>query len=225
MSTRELNMAKIAASVEDEAVLEDEASQDENLDSSLSVEDRVNAERLKQAELKTQMAINRLEKAKNAATSDAVKAKLQEEIDEAKRRKLEQAEARKTQLAEAAKTLKTVKTATDLASTGAKIGADVRGNVDNTVSKVQDTVGHVAGTLEQVSTPGGIFLPITILLIFFFLILPVNGMTRAQWLWLSIIGDAQIQASGTTTSATTNGVEDIGLGGGGTPNIPVRRVY
>src|SRR6266704_2172224 len=131
MSTRELNMAKIAASVEDEAVLEDEASQDENLDSSLSVEDRVNAERLKQAELKTQMAINRLEKAKNAATSDAVKAKLQEEIDEAKRRKLEQAEARKTQLAEAAKTLKTVKTATDLASTGAKIGADVRGNVDN----------------------------------------------------------------------------------------------
>jgi|SRR5579872_391976 len=201
---RNVNMAKIAANVEDEHYLEDEALQDDELDSRLSTEDKINAERLKQAELKTQMHINRLEKAKAAATSDAVKAKLQEEIDQAKQRKDEEAARRKAEL-------KTIKTATTIAQTGAQVGSSVSGAASKTVDRVQETVGNVAGTLESVSTPGSIFLPIAILLIFFFLILPVNGMTRAQWLWLSLIGDAQIQPGGASQDTGS------GQGGGGEP--------
>lgn len=211
---RDVNMAKIAAGVEDEQLLEQEASQDVSLDSTLSVEDRINAERLKQSELKTQMAINRLEEAKRKATSDAVKEKLQQEIDEAKQRKIDLEEARKTQLAEAAKTTATVKTASDIASVSTKVASDIKGNIDGVVGKAQETVGHVAGTLETISTPGSIFLPITILLIFFFLLLPVNGYTRAQWLWMSMTGSAQITPQDTTDQAVT------GQGGGG--DEPVR---
>lgn len=215
---RETNMAKISASVEEDALLEQEAEQDEELNS-LSPKERIEAERLKQAELKTQMAINRLEEAKQKATSDAVKAKLQEEIVATRQRKAEIEEARKTQLKEAAKTTTTVKTASDLVGTGAKIASDVRGSVNDTTSKVRETVGNVAGTLETVSTPGTIFLPVTILLIFFFLLLPVNGYTRAQWLWMSLTGSAKI-------NALANGEEGVGQstgqGGGGEPTTPTR---
>lgn len=204
-NARDVNMAKIAANVEDEAILTQEAETDDELDSRMSTEDKINAERLKQAELKTQMHINRLEKAKAQATSDAVKAKLQQEIDEAKQRKEEENARRKEEL-------KAIKTATTIAQAGAQVGSSVSQAASKTVDRVQDTVSNAKGTLETISTPGGIFLPIAILVIFFFLLLPVNGQTRAQWLWMSLIGDAQIAPSGTNNQDTGSG-----QGGGGQP--------
>ena len=48
------------------------------------------------------------------------------------------------------------------------------------------------GWLESKPTPGGIGVPLGILLFFFFLLIPVNGHTRLMWLWLTITGNAQI---------------------------------
>lgn len=56
---------------------------------------------------------------------------------------------------------------------------------------------HGAGVkLERIPTPGSIMLPLVILLVFFFLLIPVNGHTRLQWLWLVVTGNADINGSG-----------------------------
>lgn len=59
--------------------------------------------------------------------------------------------------------------------------------------------------LERIPTPGSIMLPLVILLVFFFLLIPVNGHTRLQWLWLVVTGNADIvggAASGDFASPT-----------------------
>ena len=66
----------------------------------------------------------------------------------------------------------------------------------HTAKRVGDTVGSVWDSIGRVATPGSIWLPIAILLIFFFLLLPVNGYTRMQWLFLALTGQAQIQTGG-----------------------------
>ena len=50
--------------------------------------------------------------------------------------------------------------------------------------------------LERLPTPGSLVLPLVILLVFFFLLIPVNGHTRLQWLWLVMTGNAEISGSG-----------------------------
>lgn len=46
--------------------------------------------------------------------------------------------------------------------------------------------------LARIPTPGDVYVPITILLILFLVLLPVNGHTRLNWLWRVYMGDAQI---------------------------------
>jgi hypothetical protein len=65
-----------------------------------------------------------------------------------------------------------------------------------TAEKVRDTAGGAWDWIGRIAIPGSIWLPIAILLLFFFLLLPVNGHTRAQWLWLSLIGQAHIEGGG-----------------------------
>jgi hypothetical protein len=73
-------------------------------------------------------------------------------------------------------------------------------------------IGHIArGTgvrLESLPTPGSLVLPLSVLLVFFFLLIPVNGHTRFTWLWLVLAGDASIGSSpgggsGNTVSPTS----------------------
>lgn len=161
-----------------------------------SVAEQIQEEKLKQSQLQTQAAINRLEEAKRKAKSDAVKAKLQEEIEATKARKDAAAEAQKTQLTEAAKQTQTVKDTANVIRAGGIVAGDAKQVIDGTVGKVQETAGNIAGTLATVSTPGTIWLPVTILIIFFFLIIPVGGQTRMQWLWDAVTGNAKIGATG-----------------------------
>jgi hypothetical protein len=49
--------------------------------------------------------------------------------------------------------------------------------------------------LENIPTPGSLLLPFIILMVFFFLLLPVNGHTRFVWLWLVLTGQAEIGGS------------------------------
>lgn len=61
-----------------------------------------------------------------------------------------------------------------------------------TVSAAQRIVKGTGVRLGSIPTPGGITLPLVILLVFFFLLLPVNGHTRLTWLWLVLSGNAMI---------------------------------
>jgi hypothetical protein len=65
--------------------------------------------------------------------------------------------------------------------------------------QIQQTTGRIMtfardlwASVGRVPAPGDIFLPISILLVFFLLILPVNGHTRASWLFLALTGNAHI---------------------------------
>lgn len=46
--------------------------------------------------------------------------------------------------------------------------------------------------LEGIPIPGGPGLPLAILLILFMGLVPVNGHTRLRWLWLALIGNAEV---------------------------------
>lgn len=74
--------------------------------------------------------------------------------------------------------------------------------VMNTANKVTDTASNFWDSIGRWATPGTIFLPVSILLIFFFVLLPVNGHTRMEWLWLAMIGHARIKGSSDRPSQT-----------------------
>ena len=89
--------------------------------------------------------------------------------------------------------------------------AQIRGNI----GKVWD---GTKGKLESLPTPGSLLFPLIILLVFFLLLIPVNGHTRLVWIWLVLTGNAEISGSnpnlggiaggsfgGPTTPQTSNG--------------------
>jgi Fe2+ transport system protein B len=79
-----------------------------------------------------------------------------------------------------------------------------KAQIDHAVSQTKQFFGGLWHSLGGLGTPGTIWLPIAILLIFFFLLLPVNGHTRAMWFWLAITGNARIQSgSGSGASPFT----------------------
>ena len=57
------------------------------------------------------------------------------------------------------------------------------------------------GGLEALPTPGSIAIPLILLLVFFFLLIPINGHTRFVWLWLVLSGNAEISPSQGATVA------------------------
>lgn len=73
-----------------------------------------------------------------------------------------------------------------------------------TVSTAKNIVHGANVRLGSIPTPGGITLPLVILLIFFFLLIPVNGHTRLTWLWLALSNNAAISPVGTEQSRSTD---------------------
>jgi hypothetical protein len=78
---------------------------------------------------------------------------------------------------------------------------------DRTAKSTVDAFSNVIkGTqvrLESLPTPGSLLLPLIVLLIFFFLLIPVNGHTRLVWFWLVISGNAEIAVGGQSDSNAT----------------------
>lgn len=66
--------------------------------------------------------------------------------------------------------------------------------------------------LGDVPTPGSILLPLAILLLGFFILIPVNGHSRFVWLWLALSGNAQIglRSSPDSPGASSPGETQIG---------------
>ena len=63
-------------------------------------------------------------------------------------------------------------------------------NANATVDAVQRIARNTGVTIEKIPSPGSVMLPLLVLLIFVFLLLPVNGHTRLVWLWLVVTGNA-----------------------------------
>lgn len=189
-SARDLNMAKIEANV---AELEEESQ--EEIDAS-------QPEIANKKELSTQRQIARLEKALEIAKSQVVKSKLREEIEQAKIRKAEEDKRKQEEL----ETYQRLKESSQIAG---NIVSGVTGTTANIGSKAKDLADSTTSTLATVSTPGSIFLPIALLLLFFFLIIPVNGKTRAQWLWMALFGQARIGQQNAENPTNSSGSGDI----------------
>lgn len=177
---RERDMALIAANIA-------EIEQSSPLDQTSQVTEQTTSEQTKK-ELSTQRQITHLEKALEIAKSKQVKDKFREEIRLAKVRKEEEEKQKQETLDTIQNTQKGVGIASNVAS-------GITGTASNIVDRTVDLTNSATNTLSTVSTPGSIFLPISILLLFFFLIIPVKGMTRAQWLWMAITGQAKIMSS------------------------------
>lgn len=79
------------------------------------------------------------------------------------------------------------------------------------VSAASNVVKGTGIKLAGIPTPGGILFPLVVLLVFFFLLVPVSGHTRAVWLWMVLSGNAQVgQPTGHTefTNEATGSVNN-----------------
>ena len=81
----------------------------------------------------------------------------------------------------------------------------VQGVTDNTArinATLRATLGKIASGVGSVPIPGDLLLPLSILLLFFFARIAVNGHTRLSWLWLVLSGNATITTSGGASFGT-----------------------
>ena len=85
--------------------------------------------------------------------------------------------------------------------------SNVKQQIDTGIQRATDVGKEAWDGLGNVATPGSIFLPVSVLIIFFLLLLPVNGHTRIEWLWLTLTGNAHL------TGASTGGSSDFNTGG------------
>lgn len=195
-------------------------SEEDALDAAAGVQssqEQLEEQRVLQAKIKTEADLQRLEEAKRRATSQAAKEKLEEEAELIKREKAK-AEEEKKQEQEAI-------TSAEQARTKIKAAIDdTKGRVDATVNRVGEVSRDAWDSLGNVARPGSIFLPVSLLLVFFFLLIPVNGHTRIEWLWLALTGQAHLTGESTGGSAT-GGSSDFGGPAGGSSDFGTPAVY
>ena len=73
---------------------------------------------------------------------------------------------------------------------------NVQDQAFKTAEKAQNVASDAWVSVGRIATPGSIWLPIAVLFIFFLLIIPINGYSRFQWLWLAVFGNAKIDGGG-----------------------------
>ena len=77
--------------------------------------------------------------------------------------------------------------------------------VQDTVASGREVVRNnalrVGNAIGSIPIPGDLIVPLAILLLFFFALIPIGGHTRLMWLWLTLTGNAQISGAGTGTAA------------------------
>ncbi len=71
-----------------------------------------------------------------------------------------------------------------------------KASANNVVDKTGQVWRGATARLGSIPTPGSIILPLVALLVFFFMLIPVNGHTRFVWLWLVLTGNADITGGG-----------------------------
>lgn len=83
---------------------------------------------------------------------------------------------------------------------------------DEAAAKLRQVVNYSKFRLEAIPMPGGLFLPIALLFVFFLALLPIGGKTRLSWLWNVVTGNAELNQAedvvpvpGTKTGASPTG--------------------
>ncbi len=75
----------------------------------------------------------------------------------------------------------------------------------NLASGIQALPQNAASRLESAPTPLGLALPLLLLLLLYLLLIPVNGKSRLEWLWLTIIKQAYVTQAEPIVTATGSG--------------------
>lgn len=60
---------------------------------------------------------------------------------------------------------------------------------------VEAWAGRVGAWIERAPQPGSILFPLILVLILFFILIPVNGHTRLVWIWLTLTGNASFSGT------------------------------
>lgn len=74
----------------------------------------------------------------------------------------------------------------------------VKQTAQNEVAFLKGLGQNALKALSAARRPGGLFLPIALLLLFFLVLIPINGYSRLAWLWLVLLGDASITGESTS---------------------------
>ncbi len=89
---------------------------------------------------------------------------------------------------------------------------------------IKGTASRLGGAISGVPIPGDLLLPLSILLLFFFALIAVNGHTRLMWLWLTLSGNASLTsgagASFANTPVTGTVTPLVTPPGAGLPSLP-----
>jgi hypothetical protein len=94
----------------------------------------------------------------------------------------------------------------------------LKAKVQATGQSAGRAIGSIQNGLGRVSMPGGLLAPLLVLVVFFFLLVQVNGHTRLTWLWLVATQNAAIldpSAGNPTVGGVLGGTS---TGGGGSEN-------
>ncbi len=75
----------------------------------------------------------------------------------------------------------------------------------------------INGRAEAIPSPGGIAVPLILLLVLVTLLIPVGGHTRIEWLYLTLIGHARVKKGGGVTEILE---QKSAQGGGGETTYP-----
>lgn len=81
------------------------------------------------------------------------------------------------------------------------------------VKNVQEAVGRVPVWFSALPTIGGILFPLLLVLLFWVLIIKVNGKSRWEWLWDTLTGNAAVQTS--AAKQANDAIPVIGITAGG----------
>ena len=96
---------------------------------------------------------------------------------------------------------------------GREVIQGARDQVTRTQETVSRSANEVGAAIGSVPIPGSLLLPLTVLLLFFFALLPVNGHTRLMWLWLTLTGNAHLSGENLSHGGAETGVPFPSSGG------------
>lgn len=100
-----------------------------------------------------------------------------------------------------------------------------RTSASATVDALKRIATGASVTLGRLPAPGGLIVPLAVLFVFFFLLLPVNGHTRFSWLGLVLSGNARVSATPPGGGTTIGGASGGGIGSGSTSTSDTAPIF
>jgi hypothetical protein len=87
--------------------------------------------------------------------------------------------------------------------------------------RVKSFYGKAVDKVANLPDPGTVGTPLTLLLLFYLILIPVNGYPRISWLWFALLGNATLSGEQTTPWQQKQGVTPTNTGTGTGTTIPL----